>query len=143
MSTNSLKDLISFQTEITQFIYQDRRQSKDPDKDNELLGSIYQYLSMVEWFSFLVNINDIKDKRIINLFWPIIKSADTWYSIYFNELYDEETDKNMFSNLKALTLRLKDDESMHAIHIEPFEILNKLKGGYLFVYVVLVAKAGS
>jgi hypothetical protein len=120
MSTNFLKDMINLQTEIVTLISQAR--------DTEIKRSVYQYLSIVEWFSFLVNNKDIEDERIVSLFWPIVKVADRWYKIYFAELYEREIDRNNFSNLKKLFPRLQANESMQRIHFEPFEVLNPLKG---------------
>jgi hypothetical protein len=129
MSTNFLKDLLNFQREIVKLIAQAREKRIDPANDDELKRSIYQYISTVEWFCFFVKTKDIEDKRIITLFWPIIKSANVWYNIYFPKLYRTDLEENMFSNLKKLYSELEKDKSMQRIHFEPFEILNELKGG--------------
>jgi hypothetical protein len=127
MSINFLEDLLNFQREIVKLISQAREKGMDPQEDNELKRSIYQYLSTVEWFCFFVKTKDIKDKRIISLFWPIIKSAIVWYNIYFPGLSRKDLNQNMFSNLKTLYSELEKDETMQRIHFEPFEILNELK----------------
>ena len=129
MSTDFLKSLISFQVEITMLIAQSKKEGINPQENTELLRSIYQFLSLVEWFSFLVDIEGIKDKRIITLFWPIINSANRWYEIYFSNSYRADINNNMFSNLKKLYSKLKVDESMQRIKmpIDPFDILNELK----------------
>jgi len=128
MSTNFLKDLLNFQREIVKLISQASEEGIDPREDNELKRSIYQYLSTVERFCFFVKTKEIEDKRIISLFWPIIKSANVWYDIYFPDLSRKDLEQNMFSNLKTLYSELEKDRSMQRIHFEPFEILNELKG---------------
>jgi hypothetical protein len=79
----------------------------------------------VEWFSFLVNIKDIKDERIITLFWPIIETADIWYEIHFKQEYNKPLPENSFSNLKELKSR--GHNYQEKIHIKPFDVLNPLK----------------
>jgi hypothetical protein len=119
MSTNFMKDMINLQTEIVTLISEAR--------NTEIKRSVYQYLSIVEWFSFLVNNKEIEDDRIVSLFWPIVKVADRWYKTYFADLYERDINENNFSNLKKLFPRLQANESMQRIHFEPFEVLNPLK----------------
>jgi hypothetical protein len=125
MATNFLKDLLNIQREIVKLISQAVEKGIKPQEDDELNRSIYQYISTVEWFCFIIKSMDIEDKRIINLFWPIIKSAKVWYDLYFPELSGKESNKNMFSNLIMLYSELEKEKR---IHNEPFDALNKLKG---------------